>query len=111
MASSRDLHLPEVIEFLPDEGLIRLHEQRVVILSAAAMGMLRKELVATLGVESTRRLLLRFGYADGYHDAISLRSSRRCRLSGVVVGMGARAWRRRGRKACSSGLGGGVMSS
>jgi DNA-binding NtrC family response regulator len=79
MASSRDLHLPEVIEFLPDEGLIRLHEQRVVILSAAAMGLLRKELVATLGVDSTRRLLLRFGYADGYHDAISLRARMRWR--------------------------------
>ena len=79
MASSRDLHLPEVIEFLPDEGLIRLHEQRVVILSAAAMGLLRKELVATIGAESTRRLLLRFGYADGYHDAISLRARMRWR--------------------------------
>jgi DNA-binding NtrC family response regulator len=79
MPSSRDLHLPEVIEFLPEEGLIRLHEQRVVILSAAAMGLLRKELVATLGAESTRRLLLRFGYADGYHDAISLRAQLRWR--------------------------------
>jgi len=73
VASSRDLHLPEVLEFLPDEGVIRLHEQRVVILSAAALGLLRKELVATLGLESARRLLLRFGYADGYHDAVSLR--------------------------------------
>ena len=30
-------------------GIIRLHEQRVVILSAAAMGLMRKELVDTLG--------------------------------------------------------------
>lgn len=75
MPSLRDLQLPEVLEFRPDEGMIRLHEQRVVILSAAAMGLLRKELVATLGDESARRLLLRFGYADGYHDAISLRDS------------------------------------
>ena len=73
MATSRDLLLPEVLEFRPDEGVIRFHEQRVVILSAAAMGLLRKELVATLGLESARRLLLRFGYADGYHDAVSLR--------------------------------------
>src|SRR5262245_59935935 len=89
MASSRDLHLPEVIEFLPDEGLIRLHEQRVVILSAAAMGLLRKELVGTLGAESTRRLLLRFGYADGYHDAISLRARMRWRdpVEGIRAGV------------------------
>lgn len=34
---------------------------------------LRKELVDTLGPETARRLLLRFGFADGYHDAVSLR--------------------------------------
>jgi DNA-binding NtrC family response regulator len=45
----------------------------VVILSATAMGLLRKELIDTLGRDTTRRLLLRFGYADGYHDAVNLR--------------------------------------
>ncbi len=67
------LHLEELLDFRPDQGIIRLHEQRVVILSAAAMGLLRKELVDTLGRERARRLLLRFGFADGYHDAVSLR--------------------------------------
>jgi DNA-binding NtrC family response regulator len=67
------LHLTELLEFRPDQGIIRLHEQRVVILSAAAMGLLRKELIDTLGLETARRLLLRFGFADGYHDAVGLR--------------------------------------
>lgn len=67
------LHLAELLDFRPDQGVIRLHEQRVVILSAAAMGLLRKELVDTLGVDTARRLLLRFGFADGYHDAVNLR--------------------------------------
>ena len=67
------LHLAEVLDFKPDQGIIRLHEQRVVILSAAAMGLLRKELIDTLGLETARRLMLRFGYADGFHDAIGLR--------------------------------------
>ena len=67
------LNLASVLDFRPDQGVIRLHEQRVVILSAAAMGLLRKELIDTLGLETTRRLMLRFGYADGYHDAVSLR--------------------------------------
>jgi DNA-binding NtrC family response regulator len=71
----RALQLPEVLEFHPDEGVIRLHEQRVVILSAAAMGLLRKSLIDVLGHDDARRLLLRFGYADGYHDAVSLRDS------------------------------------
>src|SRR3954469_25859077 len=66
-------HLAELVEFRPDQGIIRLHEQRVVLLSAAAMGLLRKELIETLGIDTARRLFLRFGYADGYHDAVSLR--------------------------------------
>jgi DNA-binding NtrC family response regulator len=68
-----DLRLADVLEFRPDEGIIRLHEQRVVILSATAMGLLRKELIDSLGMDVARRLLLRFGYADGYHDAVNLR--------------------------------------
>jgi DNA-binding NtrC family response regulator len=67
------LHVAEVLDFRPDQGIIRLHEQRVVLLSAAAWGLMRKELIDTLGVETARRLFLRFGYADGYHDAVSLR--------------------------------------
>ena len=68
------LHLAELLDFRPDQGIIRLHEQRVVILSAAAMGLMRKELVDTLGSDAARRVLLRFGFADGYHDAVNLRA-------------------------------------
>src|SRR6187399_3150137 len=67
------LHLAELLDFRPDQGIIRLHEQRVVILSAAAMGLMRKELVDTLGTEAARRVAIRFGFADGYHDAVNLR--------------------------------------
>ena len=66
-------HLAELVDFEPNQGIIRLHEQRVVLLSAAAMGLMRKEVIDTFGVETARRLFLRFGYADGYHDAVSLR--------------------------------------
>jgi DNA-binding NtrC family response regulator len=69
----KDLHLAELLDFRPDQGIIRLNDQRVVILSAAAMGLLRKELIDTLGLETARRLAIRFGFADGYHDAVNLR--------------------------------------
>jgi DNA-binding NtrC family response regulator len=69
----KDLHLAELLDFRPDQGVIRLHDQRVVILSAAAMGLLRKELIDTLGVDAAERVALRFGFADGYHDAVNLR--------------------------------------
>jgi DNA-binding NtrC family response regulator len=81
--------LAEVLDFSPDQGIIRLHEQRVVILSAAAMGLLRKELIDTLGLETARRLMLRFGYADGYHDAVSLRD--RSRWANPLEGLRAGA--------------------
>jgi DNA-binding NtrC family response regulator len=80
-------HLAELVEFRPDEGIIRLHEQRVVLLSAAAMGLMRKELIDTLGLETARRLFLRFGYADGYHDAVSLRD--RSKWSNPLEGLQA----------------------
>ena len=84
-----DLHLSELLDFRPDRGIIRLHEQRVVILSAAAMGLLRKELIDTLGLETARRVAIRFGYADGYHDAVSLRE--RSNWSDPVEGVRAGA--------------------
>ncbi|HOC19520.1 MAG TPA: sigma 54-interacting transcriptional regulator [Vicinamibacterales bacterium] len=73
-APRRDPHLAELLDFRPDQGIIRLHEQRVLVLSAAAMGLLRKELIDTFGLEASRRVLLRFGFADGYHDAVNLRA-------------------------------------
>jgi DNA-binding NtrC family response regulator len=72
-SNRENIDLTQVLDFRPDQGIIRFHEQRVVVLSAAAMGLLRKELIDTLGPETARRLMLRFGYADGYHDAVSLR--------------------------------------
>jgi DNA-binding NtrC family response regulator len=85
----QDLHLAELLDFRPDQGIIRLHEQRVVILSAAAMGLMRKELVDTLGLETARRVLLRFGFADGYHDAVNLRA--RSKWSSPLEGIHAGA--------------------
>ena len=84
-----DPHLAELLDFRPDKGIIRLHEQRVVILSAAAMGLLQKELIDTLGLETARRVAIRFGYADGYHDAVNLRE--RSNWSDPVEGVRAGA--------------------
>jgi DNA-binding NtrC family response regulator len=82
-------HVSELLDFRPEQGIIRLHEQRVVILSAAAMGLMRKELVDTLGAETARRVLLRFGFADGYHDAVNLRA--RSRWNSPLEGLRAGA--------------------
>src|SRR5687767_7692803 len=83
------MQLAELLDFRPDLGVIRLHAQRVVILSAAAMGLLRKELIDTFGSDIARRLLMRFGYADGYHDAVNLRE--RFKWRDPLEGLGAGA--------------------
>jgi DNA-binding NtrC family response regulator len=70
-----DLQLIELLDCHPQSGVIRLREQRMIVQGAAAMGLLRRELIHTLGEETARRLLLRFGYADGYHDAVSLQEN------------------------------------
>jgi DNA-binding NtrC family response regulator len=70
-----DLQLIELLDFDRESGVIRLREQRMLVLGAAAMGLLRRELIHTLGEDTARRLLLRFGYADGYHDAVSLQEN------------------------------------
>src|SRR5688500_4735886 len=83
------LQLAELLDFRPDLGVIRLHEQRVVILSAAAMGLLRKEVIDTFGHDIARRLLMRFGYADGYHDAVNLRERHKWSDPRECLGAGA----------------------
>ena len=74
MPTHSELRLPDLVEFRPDEGVIRLHTQRVLLISAEALGVLRRELIATAGLEAARRLLFRFGFTNGYGDAVSLQA-------------------------------------
>jgi DNA-binding NtrC family response regulator len=74
MPSRLDLQLPDLVEFRPGEGQIRFHDERVVVVSATAIGALRREITASLGSDAGRRLLFRFGFTNGYRDAVSLRA-------------------------------------
>jgi len=57
------------IRFDPKQGTIWLHEQRVMLNQAAAWGLLRDELVDSIGLQRARGLLMRFGYQSGLRDA------------------------------------------
>lgn len=57
------------IQFDHENGKIWLDEQRMLLIHSAVMGSLRKELVASLGVERARGFLMRFGYQSGMKDA------------------------------------------
>ncbi|QCP54093.1 sigma-54-dependent Fis family transcriptional regulator [Trinickia violacea] len=61
--------LAECLFFSPGDGRIWLNDQRMLLLHAAAIGTLRRELIDCVGAERARRLLTRAGYASGARDA------------------------------------------
>jgi len=57
------------VHFDPREGRIWLDDQRMLLLHTSALGVLRQELIETLGVDAARGLITRMGYNSGAHDA------------------------------------------
>jgi two-component system, NtrC family, response regulator HydG len=68
-----DLKLFELLQLNEDAGTIYFNNRRMLIFDANAIGLLRKELIESLGTERARRILTRFSYARGYSDALSLK--------------------------------------
>jgi DNA-binding NtrC family response regulator len=68
-----DLDLRELLEFDPKGGVIRFAGERAVLFNTVALGLLRRELVESLGLVTARGILTRFGYAHGWRTAESLR--------------------------------------
>jgi two-component system, NtrC family, response regulator HydG len=64
-----DLDLRELLDFEPQGGIIRFAGQRALLLDTVALGLLRRELIATVGVTGARGVLTRFGYAHGWRTA------------------------------------------
>ncbi|MCL2778127.1 MAG: sigma 54-interacting transcriptional regulator [Polyangiaceae bacterium] len=71
-----DADLRRQIQFSPSDGRIWLAGQRMVLLHVASLGILRRELIRTLGLADARRLMLRVGYASGERDAMLARQLR-----------------------------------
>ena len=72
MAPSTPINLASLLNFAPEKGEIRLDDYRMVMLSAAALGCLRKELIETVGRDEARALMKRFGHAAGLADGRAL---------------------------------------
>ena len=70
-----ELDLLKILEIQKEEGKIFLGNDRVLIMDTASLGMLRKELVEILGMEVARGVLTRFGYAQGWRTAHSLKKN------------------------------------
>jgi two-component system response regulator HydG len=71
---AEDLRLFELLDFRAAEGVIAFHDRRMLLYDADAMGILRRELVETVGWKVARGLLTRLGYANGYRDAQTLKT-------------------------------------
>lgn len=64
--------LDNLLFFDQANGRIFLRDYRMLMFSAVAMGLLRKELLDTLGFERARGVVKRFGFAAGLADAQAL---------------------------------------
>jgi DNA-binding NtrC family response regulator len=70
-----DLDLRELLSFEPGGGVIRFGGERVLLFDAVALGLLRRELIESLGSTAARGILTRFGYAHGRRTAETLRTA------------------------------------
>src|SRR5262245_27558432 len=69
-----DLDIHELLHFSPEGGIITFAGERVLLLDAVALGLLRRELIDTIGATAARSVLTRFGYAHGWRVAETLRN-------------------------------------
>ncbi|HEX2732129.1 MAG TPA: sigma-54-dependent Fis family transcriptional regulator [Polyangiaceae bacterium] len=65
----------ELLELDPDGGVARFAGQRVLLLDAVAMGLLRKYLVENFGLSAARSVLTQFGFAHGWRMAEAMRAT------------------------------------
>ncbi len=70
---AKDLDLRELLSFTPEGGVMHFMGRRVLMFDAVALGLLRKELIESLGMSAARSILTRFGYAHGRRTAESLK--------------------------------------
>lgn len=62
--------------FVPKEGRIWIHDHRGLLLSTAAIGKLRAEIMERLGKDAAREIFGRIAYSDGARDAAAARKLR-----------------------------------
>ncbi len=68
-----DFDLSRELTFNPRQGLTTFRDTRIVLFDANAIGLLRQNLLDTLGWSQARAFLLRFGYQNGYSDFLQMK--------------------------------------
>ena len=72
---AKQLSLHDVFQFDPNGGVMTFGGERVVLMDAIALGLLRKQLIEGFGQNGARALLMRFGYSHGWRLAESLKDT------------------------------------
>jgi len=75
VAPRLELDLRELLTFEPQGGLIHFAGQRVLLLDPVALGLLRKELIGTVGATAARGILTRLGFAHGWRTAETMKNA------------------------------------
>jgi purine catabolism regulator len=66
------LLLENLLDINPRNGIIKLHDKRMVLMSIEALGILRSDLINTLGFERAKGFLMRYGWTCGYKAGESM---------------------------------------
>lgn len=69
---AQDFDLSKDLKFNTQDGIATFRDNRLVIMDAGAIGLLRQELLEELGWEKARAMLLQFGYQNGYADFLQM---------------------------------------
>ena len=68
-----DFDLSKDLKFSLPTGITSFRDSRLVIFDANAIGLLRQQLVKSLGVDTARELFLKLGYQNGYSDFMQMK--------------------------------------
>jgi DNA-binding NtrC family response regulator len=85
-----DLDHRELLELVPESGLIHFGGQRALLIDAVAMGLLRKYLVENFGLTAARAVLTQFGFAHGWRMAETMKTQFTWETEGDWLNAGAR---------------------
>lgn len=66
--------LTECLFFSPGDGRIWLEDQRMLLIHSSSFGLLRRELIDSLGLDKSRDIMTRTGYFSGMRDAELIRN-------------------------------------
>jgi hypothetical protein len=72
---ARNLKLNDVFDYAPDGGVMTFAGERVVLMDAVALGLLRSQLVNQFGTAGARAVLTRFGFSHGWRMAEAMRDA------------------------------------